>query len=648
MTIEQDDRRKEHPGNGVATVFVGPRAFTAGQIAVYLVDAVTQVAVLQTGNYTLTGLGARTPTTATMDTAPPTGKTLLLLRTTPYEQDTDITNQGRYQPEILEGMGDKLSMQIQQLAESQSRSITLSETYVGTPPNMDLPAPEANKAIGWNPTATALINMDGGGGGGDTDPTLRADLGSAAGPAPGASLVVTKQAGAGAVARTIQAKLLDLFSVKDYGAKGDGVTNDTAAVQAALNYIVANGGALHFPAGIYLVSATLACGKITSGKQVRIYGDGGALTQIKATAAVTGAVLKISDLSLMPGYSGSVWISDLGIVGAGIATTGFGFKATDMVHSHLERIFVTGCGVGIDLEGGICNDLSECFAYGNGIGFNVHSWSSGGFAGHPNIHNLLNCKAKDNPTWGIQLDGGRMLNILNADIEGNGTAGNAATGAVRIGANVNAESPSTDGPGLTMRDSWIEANAGGAAIVFESGVNTIDRCFFVANAGATYDVRIKGGTYYVMECDFDTNKPNNLYEDAIAAVKPGNKIIDTQIQAYQFDINKTQRLYGHRIVKASTVANTTLQMGEVLGVGGGGPPAGDVTVYFNDWFAAGTTPRVFTQIQNLSSTTMEQTEVHTITNTSFVLRRKSVATPPGTTMVNGSFYVSWVAIGQMA
>jgi hypothetical protein len=59
-------------------------------------------------------------------------------------------------------------------------------------------------------------------------------------------------------------------SVKAYGAQGDGVTDDTAAIQAALNdaRVDANGQPLHndyygrpkalyFPAGTYLVSATL-------------------------------------------------------------------------------------------------------------------------------------------------------------------------------------------------------------------------------------------------------------------------------------------------------------------------------------------------------------------------------------------------------
>lgn len=51
-------------------------------------------------------------------------------------------------------------------------------------------------------------------------------------------------------ARTLANRFSDVINVKDFGAKGDGVTDDTAAIQAAFNSAV--GKKVIFPAGVYV------------------------------------------------------------------------------------------------------------------------------------------------------------------------------------------------------------------------------------------------------------------------------------------------------------------------------------------------------------------------------------------------------------
>jgi parallel beta-helix repeat protein len=73
------------------------------------------------------------------------------------------------------------------------------------------------------------------------------------GIASNASNVQYDPAGTGAVSTTVQAKLRQYISVKDFGATGDGSTDDAAAVQLALNVA----GNIYFPAGTYSIGTTL-------------------------------------------------------------------------------------------------------------------------------------------------------------------------------------------------------------------------------------------------------------------------------------------------------------------------------------------------------------------------------------------------------
>ena len=51
------------------------------------------------------------------------------------------------------------------------------------------------------------------------------------------------------------------FSVADYGAVGDSVTDDTAAIQAAFDAAAPTGGTVYFPEGIYRTTSTVKIGK---------------------------------------------------------------------------------------------------------------------------------------------------------------------------------------------------------------------------------------------------------------------------------------------------------------------------------------------------------------------------------------------------
>ena len=61
----------------------------------------------------------------------------------------------------------------------------------------------------------------------------------------------------------------DTINIKLAGAKGDGVTDDTTAIQNALNSLSSTGGRIDFPRGTYLISATL---NVPSG--VSLFGAG--------------------------------------------------------------------------------------------------------------------------------------------------------------------------------------------------------------------------------------------------------------------------------------------------------------------------------------------------------------------------------------
>lgn len=80
------------------------------------------------------------------------------------------------------------------------------------------------------------------------------------GASTGANIVKYNQGATGAVTRTVKSKLQEVVSVKDFGAVGNGTTDDTAAIQAAVDALSAAGvgGTVYLPAGTYKVTSNIS------------------------------------------------------------------------------------------------------------------------------------------------------------------------------------------------------------------------------------------------------------------------------------------------------------------------------------------------------------------------------------------------------
>tara|TARA_R100000773_G_scaffold6127_1_gene6432 strand:- start:422 stop:2884 length:2463 start_codon:yes stop_codon:yes gene_type:complete len=106
-----------------------------------------------------------------------------------------------------------------------------------------------------------------------------------------AAIAATKlsytQSDTGATARTIDSKLEDFVSVKDFGATGDGSTNDATAFNNAL----ATEKAVYVPAGTYVLNSTITIGD----KNVTMFGDGERLSILKFTGGTDGLYWSSSD-----------------------------------------------------------------------------------------------------------------------------------------------------------------------------------------------------------------------------------------------------------------------------------------------------------------------------------------------------------------
>lgn len=178
----------------------------------------------------------------------------------------------------------------------------------------------------------------------------------------------------GTVSRTQLQKNAEVVSVMDFGATGDGTTDDTAAIQAAINYVEntydpavygsnspADGTCtLFFPAGYYKVTDTLQLtkkvavkgdgpGEFSSGSRVVQFTSNKDL--FKLTPINQGASISFEDMSLISNTSGSGHLIHI-VRGAG--------GGTSNSQRYLNLVLGTPQSQGIAIEAGDDIIIDKC------------------------------------------------------------------------------------------------------------------------------------------------------------------------------------------------------------------------------------------------------------------------------------------------
>ena len=177
----------------------------------------------------------------------------------------------------------------------------------------------------------------------------------------GSALVGFIQSGAGAVARTAQDKMRDSVSVKDFGAVGDGVTDDTAAIQAAVDHaevlLVAYltpqgpGASVFFPDGSYLLTSPVT---ITS-SGIALHGGASQGVEIKGDCVL----FNIGDYTL----SGRIWnvsLSNLKLSCTNTAGTTAAITLYRTVQTVSADLSIYGFNIGIDCYRSSEHFISRC------------------------------------------------------------------------------------------------------------------------------------------------------------------------------------------------------------------------------------------------------------------------------------------------
>ena len=295
----------------------------------------------------------------------------------------------------------------------------------------------------------------------------------------------------GSVGTNVEAKLAQTVSVKDFGAVGDGVTDDTAAIQAAID----TENSVYIPSGTYLVTNRLNCDTVGQ----TIYGDGRRQSIISVASSFNLSAQGV--FVCTSGEEGPVW-KNFGIEfdqpdtssRAMLVAYPPAIYAQTTPRFTVENLYISNAMTGIDMRGnsgGAFINLLELSAYDYGIRidgsldsvriFQLQFWNFGLTTNQVTIF-------RDGTTVGLDIGTCDDLHVSDSLFINKGPQIHCFDGVNGSGPFGNIQNTDFDSFGY---------------LFFENGNLNVSNCFFTIGAVDVQAIKQTDGFLRVSNCEFE-------------------------------------------------------------------------------------------------------------------------------------------------
>jgi len=347
----------------------------------------------------------------------------------------------------------------------------------------------------------------------------------------GSSMIGFIQAGTSAVATTVQDKLRQTISVKDFGAVGDDTHDDTINIQAAINYANTIGGDVYFPAGIYKITNALTINNSSDTGDIykaSLYGDS------SSSARIHGAAGSYNMLEITGGSGAGVESHQVirGLFFVKEDFVGYCIGGDNLAFLSLEDVSCFNGEYGFYATDVLSSVFYNCVFRQSKVGFRAEY---NNFS-YPNAITMVGCVIGNCRDAGVWVLGGTTFNMFGGSVESNGIDGVSATKF-----------------GVLLSNSGVQGSVSGnlSGVYFENNKGTAD--VWLTNSAQPAAASISGCSFSRLDStNYTTN--NILVETSGAGVTQSVSVAGCGFRYFSPYVPNSGRKYINAISTSSGVS----------------------------------------------------------------------------------------------